>query len=291
VDLRSLLALDAAPGEVRAIPVAQGRVTVVAEPPVAQGNLSIASVRYSAVEATAIQSALRAYPKHLFLDGLHFNLYGGRPQGELALNFSGSNLTYAASVRFGGVDMASLLAAFPGARGKLTGKMEGDLNLTGESVRSTDPLAGKHGAGHIVVRDGRLPTLDLNRSLMKLLGYVINTGSGDASAFRSLSADLAIADGRITSRAITLVGNGVTFDASGNMALDGPGVLNYDCMAHIEANQQNAFSGLMAGLLGARMKGGKFSVPFTLTGTFEAPHFALKTTESPLNQLLNSLRR
>lgn len=284
VDLRALMAFDSTAFAIRAVATA-GPL------PVAEGNLTIASVRYGAVEATAVKCALRAYPKHLFFDGLNFNLYGGHPQGDVALDFSGPNLAYGAKIRFSGVDMASLLEAFPGARGKLTGKMEGNLDLTGESVHSSDPLAGKRGVGQVSVRDGRLPTLDLNKNLMQLLGYVINTRHGDPSAFSSLSADLNIADGRITSRRITLVGNGVNLDASGSMALDGAGQLNYDGVARIEANQKNAFSNLMAGLLGSRMRGGKFTVPFTLTGTWQAPHFGLKSKQSPLNQLFNGLRR
>src|SRR5579863_1490725 len=88
------------------------RTAAIASPsPLAEGNLSIASIRYGAVEATAVKSALRVYPKQFFLDGLNFNLYGGHPEGDITLDFSGPNLVYSAKIHFSGVDMASLLQA------------------------------------------------------------------------------------------------------------------------------------------------------------------------------------
>lgn len=286
VDLRALLAFDSAEFAVR---------PAVATPPspVAEGNLTIASVRFGAVEATTVKSDLRIQPQQLFFDGLNFNLCGGHSQGGVTLNFSGLSLVYGAKIQFSGVDMASLLEAFPGARGKLTGKAEGHLDLTGKAVSSPDPLAGKQGAGWVNIRDGQLPTLELNKNLMQLLGAVINSssGHGDASSFSSLSADLDVAGGKITSQKITIVGNGVELDASGGLVLEGAGQLNYEGVAKVEANQKNAFSKFAAGMLGAKISGGKFSFGFTLGGTLQAPRFALKSKQSPLNQLLNGLRR
>jgi uncharacterized protein involved in outer membrane biogenesis len=213
------------------------------------------------------------------LSDLHFDLYGGHASGELAFNFAEQNLRYSADTQLKGVDVAKLLEAFPDARGKMTGKMEGNLKLTGEIMHSSDPLAGLRGSGRFDIRNGRLPSLQLNKNL-KDLARLSNLGpsSGDASSFSSISADLNIADQRIASNKIVLVGNGVDADGSGNLSLAGGGNLNYEGIARVSA-EQNPLTNILANLSGATFANGKLSFPFTLGGTFENPRFRLKTAQ------------
>src|ERR1019366_573847 len=60
------------------------------------------------------------------------------------------------------IDVAHLLSAFPNARGKMTGKMEGELKIAGEIEHSLHPLEGLHGSGHLTVHNGRVPSLKFN---------------------------------------------------------------------------------------------------------------------------------
>jgi hypothetical protein len=69
-------------------------------------------------------------------------------------------------VQLGGINVAHLLAAFPTGGGKMTSKMEGDEKLAGETAHTFRPLAGIHGAGHVTVRNGKVPSLKLNTNLM-----------------------------------------------------------------------------------------------------------------------------
>jgi uncharacterized protein involved in outer membrane biogenesis len=245
--------------------------------PAAQGTLQADSLRFGTLQATRVKSKLRLFPKQVYFDDLSFNLYGGRAVGDLEFNLAGQNPRYSTSARISGVDVAKLLEAFPEARGKMTGTMEGNMKLSGEVTHSPDPLAGMRGTGQLSIKNGQLPSLQLNKNLM-LLARLTNLGpaSGDPSSFSSISTDLNIANERITSKKIAVVGNGVEVDGSGSMTMAGAGSLDYQGNAKVAAGQ-NPVTGLLAGLSGATFAEGKLSFPFTLSGTLQEPKFSVKS--------------
>jgi AsmA protein len=244
--------------------------------PAAQGTLQAASLRFGTLQATSVKTKLRLFPKQVYFDDLNFGFYGGRASGSLSFNLAGQNPRYSTNARLSGVDVAKLLEAFPDARGKMTGTMEGTMKLTGEVTHSPDPLAGMRGAGQLSIRDGKLPSLQLNKNLM-LAARLTNLGpaAGDPSSFSSISADLNIANQRISSEKIVVVGNGVDVDGWGSMALAGEGDLSYEGIAKVVAGQ-NPVTGLLVGLSGATVADGKLTFPFTLAGTLSNPKFSVK---------------
>jgi uncharacterized protein involved in outer membrane biogenesis len=246
-------------------------------PLAAHGNFSAQSARFGALAASRVKSGIEIYGGGVSLKDLALELCGGRATGDLVWDSASRPARYAAHLALDKVDVARLLAAFPQARGKMTGTLAGTLNLTGSMTPSPDPLAGKEGAGELTVRNGRLPTLQLNKNLMALIRDLVPAGpsSGDPSSFRSISADLELGGGQLRSRRISILGNGVDLDASGTIALAGAGQLNYQGVARLNATA-GGVSDLLAGLLGSKIQGGKLNFPFTLTGTLDAPRFGLK---------------
>ncbi len=174
-----------------------------------------------------------------------------------------------------GIDMAHLLAAFHGGRGKMTGRMEGDLKLAGDVEHSNHPLAGIHGTGHLTVRNGKVPTLMLNENVMKLLHFNdLGPAAQDPSSFSSISANLRLANLRISSSVINFVGYGVDVQGSGTLTLRGPGSLDYHGVAKV-LTPQGFFTRIVARLSGATVKDGLLSFPFRVGGTLESPKFSM----------------
>ena len=242
-----------------------------------EGTFEAETLRFGEVRATSIKSGLRLGYRRILLDNLHLDFYGGSALGSLTFDFGAPATRYSAEGQFHGVDLARLLAEFPTARGKMTGRMEGKLTFEGEISHSEDPLACKRGKGQVVVRNGQLPTLRLNSNLMVLTRLSdVGPASGDPSSFSSVSADLTLANDRVTSRNIKIVGNGLGIEAAGVLALVGEGALEYEGVAEVSA-AQNALTTMLAGLSGAKFADGKLSFPFTLGGTLDHPRFALKT--------------
>ena len=262
-------------------PVSDVQVPARQPAPVGFGTLSAESLRVGRLEFARVKSNLQLLPDEALLQNISFDCYKGRGSGTVSVNFGAPSVLYVAQMKVSGVDMAALLAPFPDARDKMTGKMEAQLTLSGESVHSTDPLAGKRGTGQVVVRNGRLPTLQIKKNLLLLASFMkLGPPSGDPSSFSELSLDTDIAASRIASRRIMLRGNGVNVDGSGSLALAGEGSLDYDGVASVAVGQ-SAITNILTGFSGISFSDGKLSFPFTLAGTFEHPIFRLKSPAGP----------
>jgi uncharacterized protein involved in outer membrane biogenesis len=246
--------------------------------PAAHGTLNADWVRFQQLQATSVKSQLRLFPKQVYVDDLRFDICSGRATGDLSFNFAGPNLRYSGRARLAGLDVAKLLAAFPGLQGKMTGSMDGNAEVGGELLHTSEPLAGVRGTGQATIRNGQMPSLQLNKNLM-LLARLSDLGpaSGDPSSFSSLAADFNIADQKIASRKVTLVGNGVNVESSGTLGVAGAGSLEYEGVASLAAGR-NPMTDILAGLSGARLEGGRLTFPFAVAGTLASPHFALKST-------------
>src|SRR5580700_2148657 len=178
------------------------------------------------------------------------------------------------NARLSGINVAHLLAAFPSASGKMTGTMEGDVKLAGEIEHSLRPLAGIHGAGHVTVRNGQVPSLKLNANLMKLAHFNdLGPAKNDPSSFSLISTDLELDNVRILSRVIDIDGYGVDIDGWGSVSVSGSDELNYHGLAEITA-KQGFFTNTVARLSGATLKDGKLEFPFRISGTIEDPVFS-----------------
>lgn len=248
----------------------------------AHGTFTAKSARFEAAQAADLKSGIELRSDGVMLRQFSMEIAGGRVTGDLTWNSAAQPASYAAQIALDNIDLARLLVPFPGASGKITGTLEGQLRLDGLNLPSPDPLANKEGQGQITVRNGTLPTLQLNRNLMDLMKNILKTRSeaGGPSSFRSIAADLQISGGEIRSRQITILGNGMDIDASGALALAGEGRLDYQGVSKMDA-RKNGFESIVAGLLGSRVSAdGRIDVPFTLAGTLDRPRFALKN--SPL---------
>src|SRR4029077_9001438 len=127
----------------------------------------------------------------------------------LTFDLSGKKINFRTNVRLNGINVAQLLAAFTNGGGKRTGKREGNVNLAGEIAHTLRPLAGVHGAGHVTVRNGQVPSLRLNANLMKLAHFNdLGPAKNDPSAFNAITTDLELANQRISSRVIDIDGYG-----------------------------------------------------------------------------------
>ena len=252
--------------------------------PAASGTLTADALRFGSFAVSSVTTRIRLFPREVSLDDLNFGLYQGHASGGLSFDFSGTNPAYAVAATLTGVNMAGLLDSFPDARGKMTGTMDGDIELNGVVTNSPDPLAGASGTGQLSIRDGNLPSLNLNQNFMRLARFTqLGPAEGDPSSFSSIAADFNIANQRIATQQLHLVGNGVEITAAGTLALAGSGNLGYEGVANVAAGD-NPVGSLVANLAGATFADGKLSFPFTLTGTLDSPNFRLKSA-TPANTL------
>ena len=238
------------------------------------GTVKAELLRFGSVEARNLESKLRLEARHVFFTEVKAELYGGSATGDLTFDLLGKNVNFKTNARLNGINVAKLLAAFPNGGGKMTGKMEGDVKLAGEIMHSLRPLAGIHGAGHVTVRNGQVPSLKLNANLMKLAHFNdLGPAKNDPSAFNLITTDLELDNQRISSRVIDIDGYGVDVDGSGSVSVSGSDQLNYRGLAEI-TTKEGFFTNTVARLSGATLKDGKLQFPFRIGGTINNPVFS-----------------
>ena len=252
-----------------------------------QGSLKVGLLRFGAVEVRNLESKLRLESRRVFFTDVKAGVYGGSAAGDFSFDLSGKNASFKTNARLSGIKVAHLLAAFPNARGKMTGKMEGDLKLAGAIEHSLHPLSGIHGAGHLTVRNGQVPSLKLNANLMKLAHFNdLGPAKNDPSSFLFISTDLELANLRISSRVIDIDGYGVDVDGSGSVSVSGSDELNYHGLAEI-TTKEGFFTNTIARLSGARLKNGTLEFPFRISGTIDAPVFSKGKGDKDIDDVRN----
>src|ERR1700730_8816712 len=239
-----------------------------------QGTLKAGLLLFGSIEAKNLHSNIRLQAREVFFTDVKGDAYGGSATGALSIKLSGKNRSFKTDLRMKRIDMEHLLTAFQNARGKMTGKLEGEMKIAGEIVHSLRPLERLHGSGHLTVRNGQVPSLKLNANLMKLAHYNdLGPAKNNPSSFNFVSTDLELDHERISSKVIDIDGYGVDIDGSGSVSLSGSDELNYQGVAEI-VSRQGFVTNLFARLNGGTLKDGKLSFPFHVRGTIDNPVFA-----------------
>jgi uncharacterized protein involved in outer membrane biogenesis len=239
-----------------------------------QGTLKAGRLRFGSVHATNVNAKLRLEARQILFSDVTAQMYAGSVNGELVFKLSGKAPSFATKAQLHGIDMAHLLAAFGNARSMMTGKMAGDLTLVGDIEHSSHPLAGMRGVGHVTVRNGEVPSLELNANLMKLMHFNdLGPAKNDPSSFSFISTDLQLANLRIASTKIDVDGYGVDIDGSGSVSVSGSDQLDYRGTAQI-TTKQGFFTNTFGRLSGGKLVDGKLTFPFRIKGTIQNPIFS-----------------
>ena len=239
-----------------------------------QGNWKAGHVRFGSVDTTNVSSKFRLESRAVFFTDLKADAYSGKAIADFSVSLAKKTATFKADARVSGINMTHLLAAFHETRGKMTGKLEGNMKLWGKIEHTTSPLAGVRGAGNVKVTNGQVPSLMLNSNLMKLAHFNdLGPAKEHPSSFSSISSDFELANLRISSKAIDVDGYGVDVDGSGSVSVSGSDELNYQGVAAI-TTKQGFFTNTFARLEGAKLKDGKLLFPFHIGGTIANPVFA-----------------
>jgi uncharacterized protein involved in outer membrane biogenesis len=239
-----------------------------------QGMVRADRLSFGAVDAANLSFKLQLWAQQVFLAEVNADVSGGHALGAIFFDLTGKRPAFRTSASFSGIDVADLLDAFENGRGKMTGKMDGDLALAGEIQHSARPLAGIRGNGHVILHKGEVPNLELNANLEKLVRFN-NHGPSTAkpSSFERISTDFQLANLRIRSNTIDIDGYGIDVDGAGSFNVDGSNELSYDGIAKI-TTRQGFFTNTFARFAGANVDNGLLSFPFHVGGTIDTPQFS-----------------
>jgi uncharacterized protein involved in outer membrane biogenesis len=239
-----------------------------------QGTVRADRLSFGAIDAENLSFKLQLWAQQVFLADVNADVSGGHAVGAIFFNLTGKHPAFTTNAKFATVDLADLLDAFENGRGKITGKMDGDLTLAGEIQHSVRPLAGIRGSGHVILSKGQVTDLELNANLEKLVRFN-NHGPSSAkpSSFERIATDFQLANLRIRSEKIDIDGYGIDVDGAGSFNVDGSNELAYDGIAKI-TTRQGFFTNTFARFAGANVENGLLSFPFHVGGTIDTPLFS-----------------
>ena len=202
--------------------------------PIARGTIRADSLILGPFHATSARSRVSLFEEEFQLDDLGLDFYEGKAAGNLSTNWAGKQPRYHVHLDVRGMNGRKFMEAFPHGKGKMTGTVDGELELRGVLAESSNLLHGMQGNGKLTVKDGQLPWLKLNEHLK---GFAQKEGvqalSGDLGAFSHLMSDVQIAQGRITTERVLIEAEGLKIRATGTVIPAGKGNLSYDGVAEI----------------------------------------------------------
>lgn len=252
---------------------------------IARGDIRINRIAVAGLDAQRFAGAVSIYTDTIEFDSYAVEVQGGTARGKARMDYSSPTMPAEATAQIRGVDLARVVKrAAPGAR-RITGTIDADLRVA--TALGTDARAALVGNGTFGVRNGVFQGLDLQSHLAQVVRSLqLNVPAGDTK-FSYFGGDLRIAGQRVHSEALRLQADTIEGTARGsagfNRTLDytGTGVLKRIAGspgAGPPAPLGQALGGTVQtlGAYGIR-------VPFSLTGTFDDPKFALAGTPQPIH--------
>ena len=153
------------------------------------------------------------------LKTLRFQLFGGRADGDVIVRTDTPQPQYEWRGSFTGLDVARLLE-FAGASNAMTGTLQARGSVRGSGGSVQNAFSAAAGSMQVIVRDGRVPGLELVRTVILAFGRpAAERPAGSGEQFTQLAADLALSGGRATTNNLTFASRDVDLRGAGAIDL------------------------------------------------------------------------
>lgn len=204
-------------------------------------------------------------------DGAKMNLGKGTWNGSLKASGVGERIEVESGGSVQGVPINEFLGVFsPSSSGLVYGTLvmpRYELKIAGETPEQLE--ASATGSGHMDVKDGRIPKLDVLAKIQGAVGSFVGGGkAGDDTNFSTMALDYNIADRKVNLSNVAMTGPGVS--------MNGGGTVTFDQALNLKLNA--VVAGGVGSALGKLDKTGKdeLVVPTTVTGSTSNPKVAVQ---------------
>lgn len=249
-------------------------------------TLSIAADKASFGQLTLdkLSGNARVTPDAVTLEPIKFGLFGGTYDGTLALSL-GTTPAFRLSARLAGVDMAAA-TAFAGSPNVITGRLAGQLEMTGKGLDAPAVLKTARGTARIDITNGTVKNLGLIQNIV-----VATSGRADAKSaggsrdepFSRIGGTLNVAGGAASTQDLKFESKDVLLDAAGAVRLDGSAInLKGQVQLSDELSQQAGRD-----LVRYTQDQGRVTLPATITGSAESPQVRIDVASMAKRAITN----
>jgi AsmA protein len=214
-------------------------------------------------------------PAHAQLRTLSLNVFGGQLLVEAEAKTGSPPLPFSGKISVQRLQLGPLMEAVGTDKLSVKGTASAEMEMRGIGMTWPELTRALEGTGHFVVKDGRVEGINLLKetaTLFKAMG--ITKDLGESTVFSVLESNFRVRQGVVW--VDRLIARSPDFDATstGEIGFDKTLKLNVSLLLSEAISKAIAGSSPIAKALVAR---GRLSVPMVITGTTQAPRYALDT--------------
>ena len=229
-------------------------------------DVTAAKGRAGGVQFDNLKAMIHATAGGVQMEPFGFGAFDGRVDGKARVDTSRAEPALVLDAKLSQLDVAAV-AAFVGQPGAITGRLGGELHLSGAGVDPTAALANASGTGALAITDGVIPNLHLVRAIVIAFGKPEPGSTGGGDRFTRISTTVDLAKSMLRFSTITFASPDVDVDGNGTLNLSA-GVVDITGRARLsEALTAQAGRDLVRYTSDAN----RVTVPVTVSGAVDAP--------------------
>ena len=268
LDFDSLLAFLAAatPAGAREIQAGKPAAPVASSPYNVEINVKAGQGRTLGIALSKIVASGRLAGGNVDFNRLAFDLFGGRFDGAAGFIGSGDpRLQWKG--RFEGLDVPQLVA-FAGAPGTITGRLAGSLDFTAPGADPVRAIQHARGVARLTVTDGKVPHLDLVRTIVLAFGKPTGAPpAGSGESFSRIATTLAVTGMNASTKDLTFASRDLDLQGGGRLSFASQTVdLRADMVLSRELSAQAGRD-----LYRLARDGDRIVLPATISGSISSP--------------------
>lgn len=244
-------------------------------PAINTADLPVALPLKKPIEAKDLKITVEVKGAQARLQNLSLSLFGGQLAAQGGLTTGPAAPPFDGKVALQGIQLGPLMEAFGTDKVSISGTAALTLALRGAGFSMPDLTNALEGPGRIQIKEGKIEGINLLKEAFALLKAVgVTRETANATVFSTLESDLKIRRGIITVERLLMDSHDFQATANGTVGFDK--TLNMKTkVALSEALSKSIAGASPTAKLG--MAGGRLTVPMIITGTTQAPSYALDT--------------
>jgi uncharacterized protein involved in outer membrane biogenesis len=229
-------------------------------------DVTAAKGRAGGVQFDDLKTTIHATAKTVQMSPFALGVFAGRVEGRANVDASKAEPVLVLDVNFSGIDMRAV-TAFAGQPEAMSGRLAGELHVSGAGSEPVAALAKATGRGTVSIADGAIPNLHLVRTIVLAFGKPAAGSASGGDRFTRIAATMQLANNVVRFSTLTF--------ASPDVDVDGSGTLNLSAFAIDVAGRARLSEALTAqagrDLVRYTADANRVTVPVTVTGQVSAP--------------------
>ncbi|MBU6479581.1 MAG: AsmA family protein [Nitrospirae bacterium] len=245
----------------------------ISAPVINTANLPVALPLQTPVEVNNLQVAAEVQGQDVLLQNFSFQLFDGQVTAQGRVTSGSGTPPFTGKMTIQGMQLGPALNALATTRVSISGTAGADLGLQGRGFSMPDLTKSLEGTGHMAVKDGKIEGVNLLQEAISILKVVgVSLDDAKATVFSTIETDLAMKQGIVHVQRLLMDSHDFQATGGGTIGFDQTLNLTVNLNLSQEFSQKLARSSPLAKLA---MKEDRLSLPLVITGTAQAPSYAL----------------